>query len=221
MAVISALAVFASIAAFVTIYSSADHEVTVLIVAHSIQRGQLFTSSDLSQTEASISSGVTPIPVTDASQLSGKRASVTLPAGSLLTPADVSSGEQIAAGYAVVGLSLKDGQLPSGGVVVGDDVMVVQTASPGTPVSVAGDATSDGGTGVLVPDATVYGIALPSASSSSDSQLVSVEVASTVSAAVATAAAAGQVSLVLLPSGSAGQSAGSMGGSSTDSEPAS
>jgi hypothetical protein len=55
---------------------------------------------------------------------------------------------------------------------------------------------------VLIPRAAVFGVDLPSANSSSGtSLLVSVEVPQAVAADVATAAAADQVSLVLLPIG--------------------
>jgi hypothetical protein len=145
---------------------------------------------------------------------------VTIPAGSLLTSGDVTTAQPIGAGDAVVGLALKAGQLPSSGVVPGDQVMIVETASPGTPLAVVpsdGSAPSTPAspttaatptTGVLVPQASVFDVEAPSANSAAGlSQLVSVEVSSTLAAAVSTAAAADQVSLVLLP-----DNAGSRGG---------
>ena len=59
---------------------------------------------------------------------------MTVMSGSLLTPGDVSSAPPIAAGYAVVGLALKQGQLPAAGSVPGDQVMVIQTGAPGSPL---------------------------------------------------------------------------------------
>jgi hypothetical protein len=209
VALVSLTVVCASIAIFADLYASADRQVPVLIVTSTIQQGQLITGSLLGQASASISGGVTPIPVSDASELSGRRAAVTIPAGSLLTPADVTASQPISSGDAVVGLALKAGQLPAAGLEPGDRVIIVQTASPGTPLSSASTTSSNPGgqsgevgasTGVLVPEATVFNAeAPPSNSSSSASLLVSVEVSSTLAAAVSTAAAAGQVSLVLLP----------------------
>jgi hypothetical protein len=220
MAVASSAVVFASIAVFATVYSGAGRQTPVLIVTSTIEKGQLIAGSDLGRASMSISGGVTPIPVSLAPELSGQRASVTIPAGSLLTSGDVTTAQPIGAGDAVVGLALKAGQLPSSGVVPGDQVMIVETASPGTPLAVVpsdGSAPSTPAspttaatptTGVLVPQASVFDVEAPSANSAAGlSQLVSVEVSSTLAAAVSTAAAADQVSLVLLP-----DNAGSRGG---------
>ncbi len=115
MAVLSALLVFVSIAAFTTVYASANHQQTVLIVTRTIEQGQPIVAQDLGQTSAAISGGVVPIPVSDASELSGRRAAVTIPSGSLLTVGDTTSGQPIPSGFAVVGMALKPGQLPSVG----------------------------------------------------------------------------------------------------------
>ena len=52
------------------------------MVTRTIEQGQRITGADLGQTGADFSGGVTPIPVSDASQLSDERAAVTVPAGS-------------------------------------------------------------------------------------------------------------------------------------------
>ena len=208
MAVASAVVVFASIAAFATIYSSANHQVEALIVTTTIEQGHPITANDLGQSGVAISGGVMAIPVSDASELSGKRAAVTIPAGSLLTPADVTSSQPIASGDAVVGMALKAAQLPAAGVSPGDQVMIVQTATPGTPVTTTGSTDSSTGasgapSGVLVAQASVFDVATPPTNASGTvSELVSVEVPSTLAAAVSIAAAGDEVSLVLLPSDS-------------------
>ncbi len=208
----SVVLVFASIAGFAELYSSANHEVSVLIVIQTIDQGQRISGSDLGQASAEISGGVNPIAAADASELAGERAAVTIPAGTLLTAGDVTNSPPIAAGDAVVGLELKAGQLPASGLEPGDQVMIVQTATPGTPLNSPNSTTDQGddsgqSTGVLVPQATVFDVESPSPNSSpSASLLVSVEVSSTVAAAVSLAANADQASLVLLPpvSGSPG-----------------
>jgi hypothetical protein len=221
--VASALLVLASIAIFAGIYSSADHRVPVLTVVTTIHQGQPITGNDLGTASVATSANLAPIPVSSAAALSGTWAAVTLPAGSLLTLADVTTKHPLPIGSAVVGVSLKDGQLPSGGVEPGDLVMIVQTPAAGAVLPVAGSgagindgpsATADAPeTGVLVAQATVFGTAAPSPSSASGAaELVSVEVPSTEAAAVAAAAASAQVTLVLLPAVSAG--AGTTSGSS-------
>ncbi len=221
--VASALVILASIAIFTRLYQSADHRIAVLTATTTIRQGQPIETSDLGAADVATSGGVATISASSASELSGKRAAVTIPAGSLITPGDVTSGRVLTAGTAVVGLALKDGQLPSNGVEPGDQVMLIQTFGVGSALPVTGSATagpSDPGsaagtgygvsTGVLVAQAIVFETANPAPSSSSGaSELVSVEVPSTLAAAVATAAAASQVSLVLLPAGTADASSGS------------
>jgi hypothetical protein len=221
VALVSLVLVCASIAVFGDLYASTNHQASVLIVTETIEQGQPIMGSQLGQAEASISGGITPIPVSDASELSGRRAAVTIPAGSLLTPGDVTDSQPIASGDAVVGLALKDGQLPATGLQPGEQVIIVQTASPGTPLSSLSttNASSTSGsqssgpavsTGVLVPQATVFDVGVPPSNSSSGaSLLVSVEVSSTLAAAVSTAAAADQVSLVLLPASASTSSSSS------------
>jgi hypothetical protein len=239
LAALSAVAVFASVGLFAHLYSSANHQTPVLVVTHTIQEGQELTASDLGQTPVATGSGVVTIPVGDAPEVLGKVASVTVMSGSLLTPGEVSSVPPITAGYAVVGLALKQGQLPAAGLGPGDEVMVIETGAPGSPLgsfigpspsssssssssaggsapitgspdddaSAAGSSSagssSDGGggvSGVLVPDALVFNTANPGPQSSDDAtELVSLELADSIAPAVSTAAAAGQVSLVLVP----------------------
>ena len=93
----SVVLVFASIAGFAELYSSANHQVAVLIVTQTIDQGQRIVESDLGQTSAQISGGVHPIAVADAPGLIGQRAAVTIPAGSLLTAGDITDSPPIAA----------------------------------------------------------------------------------------------------------------------------
>jgi hypothetical protein len=193
---------FASIAIFVSIYSRANHQIAVIAITRSVPPGERITANDLGSANVVVSGTVSPVPVSQARDVVGRFAAVALVPGSLLTMADVSNFHPLASGDAVVGIALKDGQLPSAGVEPGDQVMVVQTGTPGTPAPAT--STSSGGadtsTGVLVPSAKVYGVAYPPTNSSgATSELVSIEVSSTAAAEVSVAAAANQVSLVLLP----------------------
>jgi hypothetical protein len=220
---LSIVVISASIAIFAETYASTNHETAVIVVTETIQQGQVIRGSDLGQASVAVTGGVVPIPVSDASELSGKRAAVTIPAGSLLVTGDVARTRSIAAGDAVVGLALKAGQLPASGVLPGDQVMIVQTAASGSPLVSSAPADSSPGdpgssTGVLVPEATVYDVASPPADSSSGaSELVSVEVSGTLVAAVTTAAATSQVSLALLAPSPGGSPGLASGGDSTAS----
>ena len=104
----SLVMVFSSIAVFASIYSSANRQTAVLISTVPIEQGQQLTGRDLGQVSISVSGGLNPIPVSDAASLSGKRAAVTIPAGSLLTAGDVTGAQPIVVGDAVVGIALKE-----------------------------------------------------------------------------------------------------------------
>ena len=229
VAVASLVVICASVATFASLYSSAGHKTAVIVVQQALVQGQPITVDQLGQADVSVSSGVSVIPVAEAANIIGKRAATAVPAGSLLTPGDLTLAPMVAAGSAVVGLALKDGQYPNAGLVPGEQVMVVQTATPGSPLSApvngsptsssgtvsSGTVSSSGaissatvlsgsGTGVLVAKATVFSTSSPSANASGGfALLVSVEVTSAMAPDVATAASAGQVSLVLLAQGTA------------------
>jgi hypothetical protein len=236
VAVASLVVICASVAAFAGLYSSAGHKTAATLA---LVEGQPITAAQLGRADVSVSSGVAFIPVADASAVVGKRAATAVPPGSLLAPGDLTSAPTVAAGSAVVGLALKDGQFPTSGLVPGEQVMVVQTATPGSPLSApvngspttssgtatsgptssptnsSGTGTSAGatsgvgatvlsgsGTGVLVAQATVFSTSVPTANASGGfALLVSVKVTSAIAPDVATAASAGQVSLVLLAQG--------------------
>jgi hypothetical protein len=219
--VASVALVGASIAAFASIYSAADHKVPAIVVVRPVAQGQLLTSADLGEADVAISGGVDFVPVAEATFVSGKRATAAIPPGSLLTMGDLTRAPAIVAGDAIVGVALKDGAYPASGLSPGDQVMVVQTAAPGSAVAVpstgSSSPTSTGqlttGSGVtisgtsavgtdsvvLVQQADVFAVSAPMNSSGTYSLLLSIEVSESIAAQVATAATAGQVGIVLLP----------------------
>ena len=231
----------ASIAAFAGMYASAGHKVPAIVVVRSLAQGQLITGADVGPADVSVSAGVEYIALAQSGRLVGKRAAAAIAKGSLLTMADLSTAPAINDGEAVVGIALKVGAYPAGGLSPGDEVMVVQTASPGAALAaplgmatassagpfdsvvVSGAVASttisgaaQSGTGILVARAPVTSVAVPATGSTGGySMVVSVEVTSADAAAVATAAAAGQASIVLL-----GSSSGSTASTTSTTSPA-
>ena len=216
VAVGSLVVIGVSIATFAGLYASAGHRIAVIVVDRALAQGQPITAADLGQADVSVSKGVRYIPITDASVIEGKRAASAIPVGSLLTTGDLATAHAVAAGDAVVGVALKDGQFPAVGLTPGESVLVVQTGTPGSPLSAPVSGSSAGtssavaatsgsalvgtGAGVLVPVARVVSVTSPaSASGGTHALLVSIEVSSAVAPVVATASSADQVSLVLLP----------------------
>lgn len=221
----SALLVVVSAAIAAGLYGAAGHKASVLAVAREVAQGATISEHDLRVVRLSPTGGVATIPASMAARVLGRRSREELTPGMLLSPDDVGDQVAIAPGDAVVGLALKDGQLPAGGIAPGDPVMVVFTNPPGEAMnSVPGSAPAAGsavasqnslwgtdaggapagnsGSGpgtVLVKDALVTGSAPVLASSSTYRAVVSVEVPGAVAGTLASAAAAGQVSLVLIP----------------------
>ncbi len=164
MALASTVLIFASIAIFAGLYANAGHRVPIVAVVQPVHQGQRISVADLGEVEASISGSVRPIPYSAVSSVVGKEAAVALVPGSILTTADISNASGIPVGKAIVGVALKAGQLPSAGVVPGEQVMLIQTGLPGSPAptfpssSPSGSSSSAGSTssqpstvGVLVP----------------------------------------------------------------------
>ncbi len=218
LAVASAGLIFVSIAAFASLYSRAAKASPVIAVVQPVALGAVISPGDLGEADVSSSGVVSPMPMSALPSVIGRRASVALVPGTLLTAADVSSANGIRKGEAVVGLSLRANQLPADGVEAGDTVMVVQSGSVGTGAgavtsaaastnpnsptggqqSIAGSTTAS----TLVPSALVYDVSTPPANSPDGAiLLVSIETSIELAPGVAAEAAGGDVSLVLLPGG--------------------
>ncbi len=209
LALSSALLVAVCVATFTSLYLRAGHEVSVLAIARPVSQGQILTDQDLSVVRISMSSGVTAVSANSAATVVGRRVSVPLEPGALLVPADVTTAPSLPAGYAIVGVVLKSGQLPASGVVPGEAVDVVMTGAPGTPYSGSsgsGDQSSGqsepGGVSgpgtILAPEVSVTDVAVSPASSGSDTVVVSLEVPRTLAPVIASASAAGQAALVVV-----------------------
>jgi len=141
--VASVALVGASIAGFASVYSAADRKTPAVVLVRAVGQGQRISSADIGEAEVAVSPGVDYIPLSEVSTVTGKRAVAAMPAGSLVTPADLTGAPAIAGGDAVVGVALKDGAYPASGLSPGDRVLVVQTAAPGMSVAApAGDAST-------------------------------------------------------------------------------
>jgi hypothetical protein len=225
VALASAGLVCLSVAAFVSLYASARHTTPVLVAARTIPQGQVVAAADLRAADVAVPGGVGVVPAAGAQAVVGRRSVVTVPVGALLSPSDLATGPGLPSGQAVVGVALKDGEFPPAGVAPGRQVMVVETnGTAGVPSVPAPSAVAASGGDLaatvpgmqpvvtLVPTATVTTTAAPQGTSGGSTLLVGLAVPLAAAGPVAVAAAAGQVSLVLLPAGAA-PSAPASGGS--------
>lgn len=200
-AAVASIAVVATCSAlFALIYLHSSRLVSEIAVTHEVLQGEPIEGSDLRQADVALSGGVSGIPVSDAGQVIGRPAAVTLVAGTLLSPSDVGSAAALPSGQSVVGMDLKPGMLPASGVEPGESVLVVLTGPAGTPVA-QGVSTRSANSEVSgqsndVTAATVVGVDTSPDDSGSGDVVVSVQVPLAIASLVANWSAAAQVALV-------------------------
>jgi hypothetical protein len=156
-------------------------------------------------------SGLAYVPWDEASQVARFFTVSAIPQGTLLTRQMVATSGTPVSGKAVLGLALKDGQLPHG-LQDGDHIDIYQ-------VSDAQETCPGGSGGTLAANAIVLAIGAPSATSGSTA-VADVEVAVNPSDAgpVACNAANGIVGIAVLPHG--GRGAAAAAGAGAGSGPA-
>ena len=175
---VGAVLVLAGAGAFVLAYSHLGGRTSVIELKSAVTAGQVISLSDLRSVQVAADSSVPLIPVSDASQVIGHRAGVSLPAGTLLSAADLGGGSVPAAGQTLVALEVKPGSYPS-------------QVAPGATVAVSA-LTAVGQTGATLnvaslPTATV--LSVTQAANSSGDVEVSLQ---------ASASAAGQIAAIPL-----------------------
>jgi hypothetical protein len=175
------------------------HRVAAIEITRQLGAGERIPPAALREVDIAGGSGLSYVPWSQAGQVSQFYAATAIPPGTLLTGSMVARVNGLAAGKAVVGLALKDGQLPDG-LQAGDHVNLYQVSDatqscPGTPGS------------TLASNAVVLGIGVPPAATSSSSIDVRVALDPSVAGVVTCNAANNNVAVAVLP-GQAGRGAG-------------
>lgn len=181
--------------------------VSAIEIAAPIAIGQRIPLSAMHEVQIAANGGVAYVPWSEASQVAQFYAGEAIPAGTLLNRKMVVRASGVTAGKDVLGLALKDGQLPDN-LQVGDHVNLyeVNNGTPGCP-GVPGQA--------LALNAVVLVLSTPSADSgNAGSQDVVVAVNPSDAGAVACSASNGMVGVAVLPAG------GSAGPATAPSPPA-
>jgi hypothetical protein len=173
-------------------------------ITREIGQGQQLPVSAMQEIQVPANSGLHYVPWSEASQVARNFAATTIPAGTLLTPSMAVSTNTLTNGRTVLGLALKDGQLPSG-LTAGDRVNIYEVsdateACPGAPGS------------LLSGDAVVLGVSTPSSASSSAVADVEVAVSPVTAGEVACNASNGILSVAVAPGSFLPQSSGSAAG---------
>jgi hypothetical protein len=174
---------------------ASGRRVPVISVAQPVAAGQRIPASALREVQVSATGGLDYIPWGDRAKVTETFATVTLVKGALLTNGMITNDSSVGKGSVVVGLALKPGQLPAGGLRPGDRVALYAVSSQG------GQSGAQSGT-LLASAATVYDVVQPSQNDiQSDQIAVSVAVPAGQAPAVTQASSAGAVAVALLPAG--------------------
>lgn len=192
-AVLGVLVVVVCSLAVAALASSSGGRSEVLVVTRPVPAGARLSGPDLAVTGVAAGPQVSGVRASDLGQVVGQVAAHDLVPGTLLVRSELAAPGSMDPGVAVIGLAVKDGDLP-GTLAPGDHAEVVSTPASAPGGSATGTGTVAPGT-VLVPDAVVRSVA-PAADG--QSSLVSLALPLTDAPVVAGANAAGAVSLVLI-----------------------
>lgn len=182
----------------------AGHKTGAIEIAQAVGQGQKIPASSMQEVQITSGTGIDYVPWSEASQVARAYAATMLPPGTLLTPQMTTSTSNLASGMTVMGLALKDGQLPDG-LQVGDHVDIYETSdSSGSCPRPASN--------VLSANAVVLGVGNPASTTNGNTDDVQVAVSPADAASVACSAANDNVGLGILPgSGQSGAASGGTG----------
>ena len=198
LAILGLLLVVACALGFGTILTQVGQQHQVLVLAHPVDVGDDLTASDLGLATVSTgTSGIAFITASKESTVIGRPAAVAMPAGAPLIAADLGSIPP-PVGQAVVAVLIKPGDAPPS-LAPGAAVWVVIT----TPETQSTGPLPSQATSAMAPvAATVTAVDTPSDTAITQGVIVSLSLPTSDVQTVTTAAAAGNVSLALVPPGS-------------------
>lgn len=104
----------------------------VLVVARDVPYGQTLVAGDLTLTAVAVDTLVDTVLAEQLDAVLGQVAATDLPAGALLTPAQVTTDAPPGDGDVLVPLPVTSERLPAGGVQAGDRLLVVDAPSEGS-----------------------------------------------------------------------------------------
>jgi Flp pilus assembly protein CpaB len=129
-------------------YTQAGAKVPVLMAAHDIPAGHVISRSDL--TTVSVAGGITAVAGNHVSEVVGHTASVQILAHTPVQLSMLTTNSTLTPGQALVGIAAAPGQVPSSGLVPGDDVEVLQLPQK--------TATASSVSSPVLATATVYDV---------------------------------------------------------------
>ncbi|MFI6112766.1 SAF domain-containing protein [Kitasatospora sp. NPDC051164] len=177
------------------LYMSTGNREPVVAVAHDVPMGAQLTADDLVEARIATDPVLAPVPASQLKKMIGKRTTVGLTKGSLLTTLSVTDQPLIKQGQSLVGVSLSPAQIPASQLSPGQKVNVIHTPKNN---GAAADSAA-GGSKTTTVQAVV--IEVGKADNSGD-RVVDLAANTLDGATLAQWSANGEASLVVVPSGS-------------------
>lgn len=195
LAIVGVLLVVTCAAVFAAGWLRAGNRQPVLALARPVTAGQVIASGDLQVVRVSASGPVSLLPASQEAAVIGQTAAAALPAGSLLTPAEVGAAP-LGKGQAFLGVAVKPGQYPPD-LSAGQTVDVLVTPAGSSP-GAAGSGSAAPGAALPVGRGVVLSVI---AQASQGETVVELEVSQDAMPQVAAASASGQIALATVGPG--------------------
>ncbi|MFD3664598.1 SAF domain-containing protein [Streptomyces sp. NPDC058659] len=177
------------------LYMSTGNREPVVAIAHDVPMGAQLTADDLVEARIATDPVLTPVPASQLKKMIGKRTTVGLTKGSLLTTQSVTDQPLIKQGQSLVGVSLSPAQIPASQLSPGQKVNVIHTPKNN---AVAADGAAGGNKNTTVQAVVIE---VGKADNSGD-RVVDLAANTLDGATLAQWSANGEASLVVVPSGS-------------------
>ncbi|HEY3733703.1 MAG TPA: hypothetical protein VGL63_07285 [Streptosporangiaceae bacterium] len=179
----------------------AGHKTGAIEISQTVGQGQQIPFSSMREVQVTSGTGINYVPWSEASQVAQTYAAIVIPEGTLFTKQMSTSANNLAKGRTVIGLALKDGQLPDN-LQVGNHIDVFDTSDNDGRCPRPAD-------NVLSTNAVILDISRPASGSSDAVDDVQVAVNPADASSVSCNAANNNVGVGIMPSnGEAASSAG-------------
>ncbi|MDF2258410.1 hypothetical protein P2L57_22610 [Streptomyces ferralitis] len=191
----------------------AGNKTEAIKVTERVAAGQTIPASAMTEVDVASGTGVNYVQWAQRNALSNYRAATDILPNTPIVGEMLTQDKGLANGKVIVGLSLKDGQYPSGlsagdtvaAYRVGTDSSKASSANSGTAAGTGSTSTSGGGNNLITANARVQSATPPSGNTIGSGDLpVTLVVNQSDAAALTQAASAGQVALVVVPGNASG-----------------
>jgi uncharacterized membrane protein YgcG len=191
----------------------AGHKTGAIEISQTIGQGQQIPLSSMQEVQVTSGTGINYVPWSEASQVAQTYAANVIPPGTLFTRQMSTSSNNLAKGRTVIGLALKDGQLPDN-LQVGNHIDVFDTSDNDGRCPRPTD-------NVLSTNAVILDISRPASGSSDAVDDVQIAVNPADASSVSCNAANSNVGVGIMPSNGQSSSSGATGPSPGDTSPSS